>query len=222
MSGWLIFAGVFALFFATHSIPVRPPIKRHLVKHIGARGFTIAYSALSLLMLALLIWGARQAPFVLLWSEAAWHRPVVWFGMFAACLILAVSLGRPNPFSFGGRNNGAFDPSNPGIVGYLRHPLLAALALWVGLHVIANGDLAHVLLFGTLSLFALAGRRVVDRRKRRELGPEHWAQLWSKTRRQRRVQQPSHNTILRIGAGVIAYLVLVALHPIVIGLPVFL
>ncbi len=222
MSGWLIFAGIFTLFFATHSIPVRPPIKRRLVKHIGAVGFTITYSALSLLMLALLIWGARQAPIVPLWSEAPWHRPVVWLGMFAASLILAVSVGRPNPFSFGCRNNDTFDPSYPGIVGFLRHPLLFALALWAGLHVLANGDLAHVLLFGTLSFFALAGRRIVDLRKKRELGSEHWAQLWSKTRKQRRVQQPSRNTILRIGAGVIAYLVLVALHPIVIGLPVFL
>jgi uncharacterized membrane protein len=222
MNGWLIFAGVFALFFATHSIPVRPPIKRRLVKYIGACGFTICYSALSLLMLGLLVWGARQAPFVLLWSEEAWHRPVVWLGMFAACLILAVSVGRPNPFSFGGRNNGAFDPSNPGMSGYLRHPLLAALALWAALHVLANGDLAHVLLFGTLSFFALAGQRIVDRRKRRELGPDYWARLWSETRRQRRLQQPSSDTVLRIGAGVIAYLALGALHPVVIGLPVFL
>ncbi len=222
MNGWLIFAGIFALFFATHTIPVRPPIKQHLVRYVGARGFTITYSALSLLMLALLIWGARQAPFVLLWFEAPWHRPMVWLGMFVVCLILAISVGRPNPISFGGRNNGTFDPSYPGIVGYLRHPLLAALALWAGLHVLANGDLAHVLLFGTLFFFALAGQRIVDMRKHRELGPDHWAQLWSETRKLRRLQQPSRVTVLRLGAGVIVYLVLVALHPLVIGRPVFL
>lgn len=222
MNGWLTFAGIFALFFATHSIPVRPPIKQHLVSYIGAGGFTIAYSVLSLLMLALLIWGAGQAPFVLLWSEAPWHRPIVWVGMFTACLILAVSVGHPNPFSFGGRSNGTFDPSYSGIVCYLRHPLLSALALWAALHVLANGDLAHVLLFGTLSFFALAGQRIVDRRKRRELGPDYWARLWSETRRQRRLQQPSSDTVLRIGAGVIAYLALGALHPVVIGPPVFL
>ena len=98
MIGWLTFAGLFLLFFATHSLPVRPPIKRRIVNRIGARGFTIAYSALSLLMLALLIWGAQQTPFLLLWSETPWHRPAVWVGMFAACLIIAVTIGRPNPF----------------------------------------------------------------------------------------------------------------------------
>lgn len=222
MNGWLTFAGTFVLFFASHSIPVRPPIKRHLVRYVGARGFTIVYSALSLLMLALLIWGARQASFLLLWSEAPWHRPMVWLGMFATCLIFALSIGRPNPFSFGGRNNDKFDPSKPGIVGYLRHPLLTALALWALMHMLANGDLAHVLLFGTLTCFALVGRRILDMRKRRELGPEHWARLWSETRQQRQMLQPTRDTVLRIGAGVIAYSILVALHPVVIGRPIFL
>ncbi|WP_282059317.1 NnrU family protein [Roseobacter litoralis] len=222
MSGWLTFAGVFVLFFATHSIPVRPPVKKHLVKHLGAKGFTRAYSALSLLILALLIWAAQQAPFVLLWAEGPWHRPVIWLGMLVACLILTVSIGQPNPFSFGGRNNHAFDPLDAGVIGYLRHPLLNVLALWALLHVLANGDLAHVLLFATLALFALAGPRVIDARKKRDLGADAWLALVSETRSQRRFQVPSRGTMLRLCAGVTVYLMLVYLHPIVIGAPVFL
>ena len=220
MSGWLTFAAVFALFFATHSIPVRPPVKRRLVKHLGTRGFAVSYSTLSLLMLALLIWAAQQAPFVLLWAEAPWHRPVIWLGMFIACLTLTVSISRPNPFSFGGWNNDSFDPLNPGIIGYLRHPLLGVLALWAALHLLVNGDLAHVLLFGTLSLFALAGHRIVDMRKKRILGVNNWELLISETRKHRHFQVPSRGMTLRICAGVVFYLMLVALHPVVIGRPV--
>ena len=221
MNNWLAFAGVFALFFATHSIPVRPPVKHRLIRLFGPRGFTITYSALSLLMLALLIRTAQQAPFVLLWAEAPWHRPVVWLGMLIACLILALSIGRPNPFSFGGRNNSRFDPENPGIIGYLRHPLLGVLALWAMLHLLMNGDLAHVLLFGVLSLFALLGHRIIDRRKRREFGADGWATLLSETRKHRRFRPPSRDTVMRIGAGGIVYLLVVFLHPIVIGAAVF-
>jgi uncharacterized membrane protein len=222
MNSWLAFAGVFALFFATHSIPVRPPVKRRLVNLIGPRGFTATYSALSLMMLALLIRAAQQAPFVLLWAEAPWHRPVIWLGMLIACLILALSIGRPNPFSFGGRNNDRFDPENPGIIGYLRHPLLGVLALWAILHLMMNGDIAHVLLFSVLSLFAIIGHRIVDMRKRRELGADAWARLLSEARKHRQFRPPSRGTIIRICAGGIAYLLLVFLHPIVIGAAVIL
>ena len=222
MSGWLTFAGAFALFFATHSIPVRPPVKKQLVKLLGARGFTLAYSALSLLILALLIRAAQQAPFVQLWGEAPWHRPVIWVGMLAACLILTVSVGQPNPFSFGGRNNETFDPSASGIVGYLRHPLLSVLALWALLHVLANGDLAHVLLFGTLGGFAFAGPWIIDARKKRDMGAQTWHALVRDTRQQRHLQLPSRATLLRLCVGVIVYLVLVLLHPAFIGAPVFL
>jgi len=192
------------------------------VKRLGARGFTYAYSALSLAMLALLIWAARQAPFVLLWAETGWHRTIIVVGMLVACLILAVSIGRPNPFSFGGRANDTFDPANAGIIGYMRHPLLIGMAVWAALHLLANGDLAHVLLFGILGFFAIVGQRIVDARKKRALGAENWARLWAQTRKYRGLAVPSRDTILRLGAGVVVYLVLVVLHPLVIGRPVFL
>ena len=222
MISWLTFAGIFVLFFATHSIPVRPPVKRHIVNLLGSRGFTLAYSALSLAMLALLIWAARHAPFVELWTEAPWHRTTLWIGMLIACLLFSVSIGQPNPFSFGGGNRGVFDPHHAGIVGYIRHPLLVVLALWAGLHGLVNGDLAHVLLFGTLGLFALAGQRIIDVRKRRQLGIKHWGNLRNTSREHRHIPRLSRAFLLRIGGGLAMYLILVALHPLIIGRSVFL
>lgn len=218
---WAGFAAVFAAFFLTHSIPVRPAIKSRLVAHLGARGFTLAYSALSLAMLTLLIRAAGQAPYVQLWAQMPWHRHVVHLGMLAVCLILALGLGRPNPFSFGGARNSSFDPARPGMVRWVRHPILLALALWAGLHLLPNGDLAHVILFGVLGAFAIAGRHLIDRRKQRDLGPETWQALWQATRRAPlfRTTTPPAMIAIRLGGGIGLFIALLAAHPHVIGVP---
>jgi uncharacterized membrane protein len=218
---WIGFAGVFAAFFATHSVPLRPAVRGRLVDAMGRPAFGLAYSALSLGMLALLIHAAGRAPYVMLWPALSWHYHAVQAGMLAVCLILALSIGRPNPFSFGGTRNDRFEPARAGIVRYLRHPVLAALTLWAGLHLLPNGDLAHLLLFGTLGAFAVMGRGLIDRRKRREMGTEAWEALWRETRAAPLVQAPRSwgGLALRLLAGVAAYGTLVALHPVVIGVP---
>lgn len=216
---WLGYAGVFAVFFATHSLPLRPALRARLVAGLGRRGFAVAYAALSIGMLALLIHAAGRAPFVLLWPTMPWHFHVVQAGMVLVCVILALSVGRPNPFSFGGARNERFDPDRPGIVGILRHPILAALALWAGLHLLPNGDLAHVLLFGTLGAFAVLGRGLTDRRKRHEMGAQAWDDLRLRTRQAPVLHPPRSRAglALRLAAAAIAYIALVALHPVVIG-----
>jgi uncharacterized membrane protein len=155
---------------------VRPPLKPWLQARLGASGFTLAYSALSLAVLAWLIAAAGRAPHVTLWDWAPWQVHVPLIVMGPVCVILALSIGRPNPFSFGGAHNDLFDPARPGIVRWSRHPLLAALALWAAAHILPNGDLAHVILFGTFAAFAVLGGRLIDRRKRREMGAD-WQRL---------------------------------------------
>lgn len=109
---WLQFAAIIGLFFLTHTLPVRPRVRSILVNIAGPRGFTAAYSALSLLMLSAVIAAAAHAPYVLLWPQAQWQHHIVIIGMFVVCLILAFSLGQPNPFSFGGARNERFDPGS--------------------------------------------------------------------------------------------------------------
>jgi uncharacterized membrane protein len=216
---WLEYAGVFVAFFVTHSVPLRPTVRRMLVDAMGRPTFGLAYSALSLAMLGLLIHAAGRAPYVMLWPTLPWHYHAVQAGMLAVCLILALAVGRPNPFSFGGARNDRFDPARPGIVRHLRHPVLAALALWAGLHLLPNGDLAHLLLFGTLGAFAIAGRQLIDRRKRREMGADVWAKLWEETRKAPivRAQRPWTGLAARVLAALAIYGALVAMHPVVIG-----
>lgn len=137
---------------------------------LGPTGFTLTYSALSLAVLAWLISAAGRAPFVVLWYWVAWQVHVPLVAMLPVCLILALTIGRPNPFSFGGAGNERFDPAYPGIVRLNRHPLLLALAVWSGAHAVPNGDLAHLILLGTFAVFAVLGARLIDRRRQREMG----------------------------------------------------
>jgi uncharacterized membrane protein len=209
---WLEFTAAFAAFFLTHSIPLRPAVRPHLQRALGRRGFTLAYSALSLAVLGWLIAAAGRAHFVPLWNWAPWQLLVPLVVMLPVCLILSLAIARPNPFSFGGVRNETFDPARPGIVRLNRHPLLLALALWATAHVVPNGDLAHVILFGTFSGFALLGQRLIDRRKRHQMG-EDWDALAAKVKRAAPLPLP----LPRLVAGLALYLLLIAAHPILFG-----
>ena len=173
---WTEFLLAFVVLMAAHRIPTAPRMKARLQARLGARGFTIAYSVLSTLLLAWLIVAAGNAPFVPLWDQAEWQRWLVNLAMPVALALAVYGIGVPNPLSFGGYKAG-FDPERPGIAGVLRHPLLWALALWSGAHLLANGDLAHVLLFGSFAGFAIFGMIAIDKRNQRVMGQEIWTGL---------------------------------------------
>ena len=213
MSGWLEYTLAFTAFFVSHAIPVRPPVKARIVTLIGARGFTLAYSALSVAVLAWLIAAAGRAPFVELWPRVPWQTWVPFFANAGAAIVIALAIARPNPLSFGGARNAEFDPDHAGIVGWLRHPLLAAIGLWAGAHIVPNGDLAHVILFGTFLGFALLGMKMIDRRKRRQLG-EDWLRVTQTTRR----LEITPGGLARVAAGLALWWLLMALHDPVIGI----
>jgi uncharacterized membrane protein len=211
MTGWAEFIAAFVVFFASHVIPIRPGVKGPIVARIGARGFTTLYAILSTVILIWLIVAAGRAPQVMLWEWALWQIHIPLSAMLPATLLITMSLGRPNPLSFGGLHNERFDPDHPGIVGWVRHPLLAALAIWAGAHMVPNGDLAHVILFGLFFGFALLGMRIIDKRKRR-LMPE-WQRL---TKTARRIEiTPGGLVRFAVGCGI--YGLLLWLHTPVIG-----
>ena len=209
---WIEFTAAFAAFFVTHSVPLRPTIRPRLQRALGPRGFTLAYSTLSLAVLGWLTAAAGRAPYVPLWDWAPWQHLVPLVVMLPVCLILSLAFARPNPFSFGGARNETFDPARPGIVRLHRHPLLLALALWATAHVVPNGDLAHVILFGTFAGFAMLGQRLIDRRKRREMGAD-----WDRTRETIKAAASLPLPLARLVAGLALYLALIAAHPLLFG-----
>lgn len=215
--GWIEFAFAFGAFFLSHSVPLRPPARRYLQKRFGRWGFTLIYSALSLGILAWLIRAAGRAPFVPLWDRDPWHGWFTLAVMLSVCLIIALSIARPNPFSFGGLRDERFDPERPGLVRWTRHPLLLALSLWAAAHVVANGDLAHVILFGSFAVFAWFGGHVVDCRKQREMGSDWNRLIDAVARAPLRFPSPSSEVVIRLVAGVALFGGLIWLHPLLLG-----
>lgn len=180
MTDWLEFAAALALFLGSHRIPAMGGLKGRLLARLGPAGYGALFSVVSLALLAWLIVAAGRAPVVPLWDQAGWHRWAVNLAMPVSVLLAAFGTGAANPFAFEGRAAG-FDPDRPGIVGVTRQPLLWALALWSGAHLLANGDLAHVLVFAPMLVFSLAGMFMVEARRRRAMGDAEWQRLTART-----------------------------------------
>lgn len=217
-AAWAEFALAFGVFLASHRVPVLPSVRGKLTSVLGKTGFTIAYSALSLVLLAWVIEAAADAPYVSLWEPSVPLVHTTFLLMGFAFLLFGLAFARPNPFSFGGLRNDAFDPARPGVIRWLRHPMLGALALWAIGHLISNGDLAHVILFGSLGLFALMGMKLIDRRKKRVMGAE-----WDRLREDLRAQSwlrgfvPFPPFVIRLLFGLGAMGAMLLLHPLLFG-----
>ena len=215
---WTEFSGALLAFFALHSIPVRPAIKSRIVDLVGARPFTLIYSCISLLALGWLIVAASRAPYIELWSPAPWQNWVALVTMLAVCMIVAFALARPNPFSFGGAPGVRFDPERAGIVRPNRHPLLLAFFLWAAAHMLPNGDLAHVILFGLFAGFSLLGMKLINRRKQRQLGEMAYDDQLRAVRQTPVIGSFAQDRVMiRTIAGIGILVLLVVLHPAIIG-----
>lgn len=180
MLDWLNFALALGLFLISHRLPAMLGVKARAEAALGPRGYTMVFSGVSLALLYWVIVAAGRAPYVELWPPNGWSRWLVNIAMPLAGLLAAFGVAAPNPFAFEGRSTG-FDPDRPGIAGLTRQPLLWALVLWSGAHLIANGDLAHVIFFGLMLVFSLAGMAIVERRRRRAIGPAEWQRLTART-----------------------------------------
>lgn len=201
----------YLVFLAAHVVPTRPAVRPHLVARLGERGFQLAYSLISLVLLAWLVGAALQAPYLELWPTRPWQVHLALAMMPAAFALVAIGLAVPNPRSI------SLYPAPAGwtpryVLRHVRHPLLIGLALWAGLHTLANGHLVSLLLFGGLAVFAVAGQGLVERRRRREPGTapaavDGTAAGYDDGRRQ----------LVAAAGGVALFAVMLALHPHLFG-----
>ena len=142
------------IFFAVHSVSiVSEPWRNGMVAKMGEWQWKGLYSVAAIAGFALILSGyglARQDPLVLYW-------PPVWLRHVAALLMIPVF-----PLFLA-----AYLPGR--IRTATKHPMLAATKLWALAHLLANGMLADVLLFGSFLAWAVADRISMKRRTQRPI-----------------------------------------------------
>jgi uncharacterized membrane protein len=146
-----------------------------LAARLGEQGFRGLFSLLSALSLGAMIWTYVQAPVVWLWPPSPTLNLVAALLMLPAFLLLATGLRPSNPTLAGADLLLRDRLPITGITRVTRHPGLWAFALWAVAHMLANGDVATLLLAGAVLLTALNGMRSIDRKNRRRLGQAYVA-----------------------------------------------
>lgn len=156
-----------ALFLALHSIPAIPAIRQRLVATLGRRVYLALYSLVSIGALAWVFHAALALDYVELWAPAAWQAWIAIWLVPIALFFLVAGLISPNPLSISFRRG---EQEAGAIVAITRHPVLWGFFLWTLGHLIANGDVRSVMLFGALGIFSIVGMAMTERRNRRRLG----------------------------------------------------
>ena len=129
-----------ALFFAAHSAAMLAPgVRAAAIARIGEGPWKGLYAVVSLIGLVLVGRGWSAAEPALLYTPVPGAAHLLLVAM-PVLLVLAVAGNLP-----AGR-----------IRRFARHPMLVATAVWAGLHLLANGDAAAVLLFGAFLVWAVA------------------------------------------------------------------
>ena len=158
-------------FLATHYI-ASSPLRDVLVKSMG-RAYLALYSLVAFAILGWMIWAFYHAPFVNLWYAVA-LRPVPLVVMPIALVLAVCALATPNPKMVGREKLLKSAQPARGILRITRHPLMWGLALWAVSHIVARGDMAALIFFGTFAVLALSGTWLIDRHKAATLGAS-WA-----------------------------------------------
>jgi len=147
-------------FLLTHFV-TSTPLRPKLVAAIGEWPWRGLYSAIAFLTLGWMIWAYAGAPTEPLWTGLR-HVPSV--VMPLAFILLACGY-RLNPTMVGAERLLRNDDPARGMIRITRHPIMWAVMLWSGAHVLARGDLKSLVFFGALFATAALGTLSIDRRK---------------------------------------------------------
>lgn len=160
---WLILG--LMIFLGVHSVRIFADDWRGAkLAEMGEARWKGVYSLLSAIGLGLIIWGyglARSSPMAI-WLPAPWTRHL------AALLTLPVFVLLVAAYLPGSR-----------IKARVGHPMVAGVALWALAHLLANGNLADVMMFGAFLAWAVASF-VSARRRDRIAGRSYPVCCWTR------------------------------------------
>jgi len=181
------------IFLGCHALSMARGPRARLVEQLGASGFRGLYTAVSLLGFVLIIYGFgayRAGAWVNVWHPPVWTKHLALLLNLPIFILLAAT-------NSGGRIHAA-----------VKHPMLLAVKIWATAHLLANGDLGGILLFGGFLIWAVVARISLKRREDVKLpvAPAGFTQRdW-----------------IAIGAGLVLWFVFARwLHPLLIGVGVW-
>ncbi len=173
------------VFFGSHLYTALARGNREaLVKRLGAGPYKGLYSLVSLAGFALIVIGWRSADASLLYTPPAAGRHIAYLLTLFAFVMLAA----------------AYAPKGK-IAAMIKHPMIAGVKAWAFAHLLVNGEVRSVILFGAFLAYGVIDRIALKRRG--ENGP---------------APGPARNDAIAIVAGAIAWLaVFFYLHPYIAG-----
>ena len=183
-------AGI-AVFFGVHLLPSCRLLREKLIGAIGELPYKGVFAVLSLAGLALIIKGMSEAPYIAVWEPPPSAKMATAIFMVPALVLLVAA-------NF-----------NTNIKRIVRHPMSLGVLLWSLSHLLANGDLAALFLFGGFALFSLYDMRSANRRTAAPAAPDS-------------IKTGSIKVDLLAGViGMTAYFLLVVFHGSLFGVAVF-
>ena len=150
------------------------PLRAILQSAIGEQAYLGVYSLLSFATFALMVYGYVQVHH----ADFLWYpTPLVFTVTKVLLLISLVTLVTgtltPNPTMV--MAEAALDNGVTGMLKVTRHPVQWGILLFAVGHLIANGDVASILFFGTLAILSFIGMFSMDARRRKETDPRSQA-----------------------------------------------
>ena len=138
-----------AVFFTAHTFTTMRTQRAALVARLGERTYKGVYSLVSLIGIVLIAYGFanyRAAGMIEVWDPPRWLRHVNNVLLWPAFVCVAA----------------AYIPGD--IKRVLKHPMLVGIKLWAFGHLLANGDLGSIILFGSFLAWAVYDRTTLKRR----------------------------------------------------------
>jgi uncharacterized membrane protein len=177
------------LFLGIHIFTTLRAPRAAVIGRIGEGAYKGIYSLVALVGLVLIVWGFgryRSAGYIPVWNPPfAIFHPISLVLLWMALVALAATYAPPSR-----------------IKSILRHPMLVAVKAWALSHLLVNGDLGSLLLFGSLLAWAIYDRIAVKRRG--DAGASGVASF-------------GRNDAIVVVIGTIAYVAILWLHDSLIG-----
>jgi len=168
-AGFMLNLTIAALFLlGTHFGIAAPSLRADLISRIGERAYRLLYSLVAVVAMVWLITAWRDAPLHPLWATGAVVRHLALTLMPLAFLLVVCAVTAANPTVLGQKPDPDAASPAAGIIRVTRHPFMWGVALWALLHLLANGDAASVLFFGSFIVLAMVGTWRIDTRRTRE------------------------------------------------------